>query len=376
MEREQQTDEATRSSMAAPDRVPALGITLWRHELTPADVLALQRTAGNRAVRRLVARRLLQRQPVQAQMPNSDAEATQYAKKFAADAGTRRLRTETDTLFNYLVRTYAHDFWDRLGTDWTFDDYPYQTFTFAVMNPAASLIGVGPQLFKRIAAGRIGDVIRDLRETLSELAAPAGERQATERTFGVRIRDGDKAWAVSDLADLRAALGRLITRELTFVRGFELFRFSTEAARATHFQGQPVRGDPGALTELTNNVPPTTARISVYDDAFRRPREQPGGIRSTQQTAHGGVNEGVYVILHEFGHTIESSGRFRQGIMDAFDRLLTPAAEPITDGPQSRGTDVREKYCEAFARFHTDPEGLGARSRAIANFFRTGRHLP
>jgi hypothetical protein len=205
--------------------------------------------------------------------------------------------------------------------------------------------------------------------------AAVQDRQAVQARFAGTIQDGDRQWTADDLTDLRNALRLLNARELAFLRGFQLFRFSNEAARGQRI-GNPLRlGDPGGLTELTNDLPPRVARITIFDEGLGRAQTHEG-VRSTQRTQHGGVRMGVYTMLHEFGHTIEGSGRFRPNIMTEFERLLTHAQQPITDGPQSRGTDPREKYCEGFARFHVDRNGLAERSTGIVAFFASGRHLP
>ena len=256
-------------------------------------------------------------------------------------------------------------------------------------------IEAGDDVVDRVAGGQAEAVGAELRRALANIpastapsqqaqpapAAPAESaadrqtREAIQQQFGVTILPGDKGWSGEDLVDLRQALGMLSAGERAFVTGFSLFRFSTKEARNTRF-GNTITTDHSALTELSNDVPPTLARISIFDEGFGRARVLESGTKASKVTAHGGVNMAVYVLLHEFGHAIESSGRFRAAIMTAFGRLLTRASEPITSGPQSKGTDVREKYCEGFARFHTDRDGLRERSAAIVNFFASGQHLP
>ena len=300
-------------------------------------------------------------------------------------------------MFRHLVREHLPAEWQRLGRDWTFGDYPFQTFTFAVMRARPGMgphVGVGPAMLRRVAAGETAAVAGELRTAVQALlsgapatAAPAAAgpppesdavragREAIQTAFGITVhQEGDRQWTVADLADLRRALGLLTARERTFVRGFHLWRFTDEAARRARF-GNAASPQAGALTELDDAVPPQVARISVYDETMGRPQDLGGGIRSTQRTI-GDLNLGAYALVHEFGHTIEGSGRFNAAIMRRFEALLRGAREPLTDQPQAHNPDVRERFCEAFARFHTDPDGLAGRSRAVADFFRGGGHLP
>jgi len=258
---------------------------------------------------------------------------------------------------------------------------------------AGSGIEAGDDVVDRVANGQADAVGDELRKALDavpaaasaparaaapvapESAADRQTREAIQLQFGVTVLAGDKGWSGEDLVDLRDALGMLSARERTFLTGFSLFRFSTKEARNARFLNT-ITTDHSALTELSNDVPPTTARISVFDEAFGRARVLESGTKAMKTTGHGGVNLGVYVLLHEFGHTIESSGRFPATIMAAFERLLLRATQPITNAPQSRGTDAREKYCEGFARFHADRDGLREHNAAIVNFFARGQHLP
>jgi hypothetical protein len=153
---------------------------------TASYVRRLQRAAGNRATIDWMARshaasavrvggaggRQLQRQPAATQELRSDQQAVEYAKRFAADAGKRSLTDETRRLFRYFVRTSAPTEWDRLGKEWTFDDYPFQDFTFAVMPDRAGsgfLLGIGPEFIKRIAAGHLKAVSQELQAGVKEL---------------------------------------------------------------------------------------------------------------------------------------------------------------------------------------------------------------
>ena len=284
--------------------------------------------------------------------------------------------------------------WQSLGARWTFDDYPFQTFTFQVMRTRPGMaphIGIGTGMFRQVAAGQEAAVVTELRRAVEELLAGApapaapfvepdavrAEREQIERQFAVRIQQGgDEHWTAADLHDLGDALRRCTAAERAFVGGFEFWRFSSETARAARLGGGRVAGDPGGLTEMDDQVPPRLARITIFNEGFGRAAQLEGGVRSTQRTQHGGVSFGVYIILHEIAHTIEGSGRFQRAIMDRYAGLLAGAQQPITNNPQARGTDVREIYCEGFARFHTDPDGLAERSRAIVAFFRAGQHLP
>jgi hypothetical protein len=104
----------------------------------------------------------------------------------------------------------------------------------------------------------------------------------------------------------------------------------------------------------------------------------PAGSQRLQRAAgnRAAVPLSVWTMVHESGHTIESSGRFRAAIQDEFTRLLRGAREPIANTPHARGTDAREKFCEGFARFKLDRAGLAERSTAIVAFFAGNRHLP
>jgi hypothetical protein len=148
------------------------------------DLRRLQSIAGNRAAIAYLARsrhgaragaRRLQRQTTVTRELASDAEAVQYASAFAAQAGRRSLTNETRRLFRYLVKTYASSAWDDLGSKWTFDDYPFQTFTFAAMpDPAGTgvRLGIGPAFVTRIATGDLKGVLQELRETLKRVRTP------------------------------------------------------------------------------------------------------------------------------------------------------------------------------------------------------------
>jgi hypothetical protein len=143
------------------------------------DLRRLQRTAGNRATMAWIARShgvaggaRLQREPVSTQELASAEEATRYAKRFAAEAGKRSLTDETRRLFRYVVKSYAPAEWARLGKDWTFDDYPFQDFTFAVMPDRAGtgyLLGIGPAFVKRIAAGELNAVTQEFLAAFKKL---------------------------------------------------------------------------------------------------------------------------------------------------------------------------------------------------------------
>jgi hypothetical protein len=148
--------------------------------LTPAHLLGLQRTAGNRATKRLLAREAAQRIPGPSGELTSEAEAVRFAGSLAPRAGTASLTTEYYTLFRFLVKTYLPAFWQRLGRDWTFDSYPYQTFTFRIMQtPKAELIGIGPAVFRRIAAGQLRNVVTELEGALKRLLpTPIGFQEA------------------------------------------------------------------------------------------------------------------------------------------------------------------------------------------------------
>lgn len=71
--------------------------------LTPARLLGLQRTVGNRATRRLLARDA-QRVPGPSGEPASEAEAVQFAGRLAPRAGTASLTSGYYTLFRFLAR--------------------------------------------------------------------------------------------------------------------------------------------------------------------------------------------------------------------------------------------------------------------------------
>jgi hypothetical protein len=173
VEHDEQASVETRSSSAAGPagaRAPEpLLLAAAMHDaplLRAAGLIGLQRAAGNRAVGRL-----LQRTPTATGEITSDAEAVQFARQFASQVKRTSLREETRTIFRFLVRTYAPDFWQRLGKEWTFDDYPYQNFTFRIMQDRTGreLIGIGPAIFTRIVAGELQTVVSELQVALQRL---------------------------------------------------------------------------------------------------------------------------------------------------------------------------------------------------------------
>jgi hypothetical protein len=131
----------------------------------------LQRTAGNRATVAWATRRL---QRLAAEL-ESDDDAVAYAKSLAPRAGRTSLTHETRRLFRYVVKYHAQSLWSTLGEKWTFDDYPFQDFTFACMpqrGGSGFLLGVGPAFIRRIGAGEMAAVVRELHAEVKRVRSP------------------------------------------------------------------------------------------------------------------------------------------------------------------------------------------------------------
>jgi hypothetical protein len=142
----------------------------WGRPLRPNQLLALQRRAGNQAARRVLARQATAGAASRAGELTSDGEAVRFAAQLAPRAGTASLTDEYYKLFRFLVKTYLPNYWQRLGREWTFDSYPYQSFTFRVMTTRrGELIGIGPAVLGRVANGEVRAVVEELRGALARL---------------------------------------------------------------------------------------------------------------------------------------------------------------------------------------------------------------
>lgn len=168
------------------------------------ELRRLQRTAGNRATIAYLARLT--------QELSSDQEAVQYAAQFAAQAGRKALTDETRRLFRYLVKNHASGAWDDLGKTWTFDDYPFQTFTFAAMPQQVGSglqLGIGPAFIKRLAAGDVKGVVGELLETLKRVRSPqTSGKQVAVPALGTETKAAVEA-KIAD-HDPQAALDLLV----------------------------------------------------------------------------------------------------------------------------------------------------------------------
>jgi hypothetical protein len=359
------------------------GVTAERLYAMPlaAQALLLQRSAGNRSTTAWIAR--LQRAPVigsgavgevRPALPlpelSSDQEAIAYAKRFAASAGKGSLTDETRRLFRYIVRTRAPDDWLRLGAEWTFDDYPYQSFTFSVMplrHGSGFLLGIGSAFITRIAAADLDGIARDLRDTLTELNKRdphlSGKQPAVP---GLGALETDDIAARIRAHDPQGALDLLLRAKIQVLQ--------IDPALLT---GGAMRYDPDVLAEdavtsmgswnyITNRADPATVRVGP--------------------SAFSSVAYLYSVVMHEYQHVLQHQSLARQqreqslrdqglktgGEVEAYAWELLHAAESgLKDLPEKVGrvwSELNSEFWEldAVEQARVRPQAREARKAAEA----------
>ena len=201
----------------------------------------LARQRGNRYASAVASAsaRTLARQPAAATSSaaaaaelTSDSQATQYAGTLVGSASKRSLTEPTRRLFRHLVRSHAPEIWARLGSEWTFDDYPFQTFTFEVMRTRPGMaphLGIGPAFIQRMAAGEETALTAELRVAVGELLTGA-ERAAALAAQGPPLRTIARIWP-----ELEAAIGAVQASAQPATRDPGVPGLGAERAKRTQF---------------------------------------------------------------------------------------------------------------------------------------------
>lgn len=321
-------------SLSAP--VSAVSRLLW-----------LQRRAGNRAATAWVARTArpsgpagarLQRQAVATPELTSDPQAVQYANQFAAQAGHKSLTDETRRLFRYVVKTYAPDRWADLGQNWTFDDYPFQSFTFAVMPNRAGvgfLLGIGPEFVKRIAAGDLGPVVKEFKSTWAELNKRLKSPQMPGQQPAVPGLGPERAEAIMSKIAARDPQGALDL----------LVRFKAEdgVIDRSFLVGQTMVFDPDHLAD--------DATTDMGSWNYLTNKADPTGV-TVGPSAFASLPYLYAVVMHEYQHVLERQSLAKQ----QNERNLR--AQNLKSGGEV------EAY--AYEILHADESGLKALPAMIA----------
>jgi hypothetical protein len=185
-----------------------------------------------------------------------------------------------------------------------------------------------------------------------------GVKDDISSKFSVKIRG---AWSDPDLSDLQGALGLLTAAEAKLVKDTVFVRVADLAS-----------GDAALATVSSDG---SSKKVEAADILFGREAGKSGGI-----TVYGHPLA-THGLAHECGHVIHYQDPYYENTNAVWKPIYARLAKAGTKiSSQPRGDPAKEKnpdemLAEAFARFHTDPDGLKTADTATHSLFATGKHV-
>jgi hypothetical protein len=130
-----------------------------------------------------------------------------------------------------------------------------------------------------------------------EAAACKLAKEALEKDFGVKVKNGDKNWTAEELSRAHESFKQMPAADQKKLEGLDLIRNAKASAKSQAEMGDKgtVAGEYLPNTDTKDGKRVKNGAIQLYDAAF------PSGADARKQSMH--------VIIHEAGHAVEGRSR-------------------------------------------------------------------
>lgn len=151
-------------------------------------------------------------------------------------------------------------------------------------------------------------------EDLNQLKA---DKQALESRYGIKIEDQDAKWTLSEIGDLKTALGLLSSKESALLKGYHFERWTSHESHKAVVQIEEKKSE--RKVEAFHDF--TRLTISLYNMAFDDEKDK--GKDTDPLKIDGkpiNVSRSQHDILHEIGHAMAAA--FIRAAIDKYNTAV------------------------------------------------------